>query len=958
VPDITPNGYLDIKKELDNLNLYKYHPNGILNVSFNRLTDYLDGKVEIVDPSNPFTYLLETNCLNTAFAIQEHTLLTRKLYPRLANNEKDLYLHMSDYDYLGIFSEPSYGKVDFNILLNDFDTKAYFDPVSHDRILQIPRHFKVTIDKYTFTLPSAIIIRKTETGIFDVKFENQTFNNIFPIETNYINFNIYSVNQEETYIYFSVLLPEVDIEATEVPIEKSKSFRNTISFNPSKNFYYFRAFHSVNNEWKEMIVTHTEEVYDINTPTCLINVNQKSHSVDYYIPPVYVNTNQITGKVKFLIYTTNGPINVNFGDYQIDSFTSEYNPIFKETELNDYTQPLNLITKVIYLKDKIVGGRSNITFNELKNIVISNSIGDRKLPITDKQLEFSVKQNNFKLLREVDAITNRIFLLETEVPNSNSRYPTAKINLDLLEYKTTIQELKTNKNNVLDLDTYTTVINEGSIFELKGDELYMLTPQERTSLQSLSDIALVTEVNTHQYLSLMYTYIVDTSNNQIDLRPYNISSPAISSINFKEFNVTSRVGINTTASNIYKVDTGYRIDIIANFKRYIDSINETNITPYLVYKDISGSKFYLEGQLHTSINNQPVYRFELATNYYINKDNKLNVTNFRDNNNIQANIFLDLDNTIEIIYLSNIIPSGFTPSTIDSYLENSYLSLGNIVVTLEELTIKFGDFLYHLYRRIHTSTGLQTYQTYTEDVPLTYDYNVYDANNDIIHQAGDVVLDDDGNIVYKHLAGDLVLGDNGQPIPLDQLDLVRYMNLLFIDYRAMIATKKDTIDYREFIKDYITRTVTIDAVNVQKELLENTIAYVTIPKKISNALVKTSYITTTVKSSQSFFVSIHVTEVVYNDNDVRNSISRTVTDMIEEYLDKNFKIKKTELIDLLYLELKDFIVSINIDPFTELNDPYIEILDNNHRLSVNKILQLEPDGYSLKEDISVNFILV
>ena len=76
--DIIPSVPINIADELQNLSLYKYHPNGILNISLNRLQDILDGKVDILEPSNPFTYLIETTSLNTAFAILEYTLLTRK----------------------------------------------------------------------------------------------------------------------------------------------------------------------------------------------------------------------------------------------------------------------------------------------------------------------------------------------------------------------------------------------------------------------------------------------------------------------------------------------------------------------------------------------------------------------------------------------------------------------------------------------------------------------------------------------------------------------------------------------------------------------------------------------------------------------------------------------------------------------------------------------------------------
>jgi hypothetical protein len=374
MPDITPTNPLNIAKELDKLDLYKYHPNGILNISLNRLTDMLDGKIEITDPSNPFTYLLETSSLNTAFAIQEYTLLTRKLYPRLANNEKDLYLHMFDYDYLGIFSEPAYGHVIFNLLFNDFKTKATYNPIQKEYVLKLPRHLKIVVDKYIFTLTSAIIIRLTETGIIDVKFENQDFNNIFPVETNYINFNLYKVNAEETYINFIIKLPEIDIEPVEIPIEKSKLFKNTLSFNPNRKFYFFRAFYMKNGVWKEMIVTHTDEVYDIYNPTCIIKVLQNEKTIEYYIPPIYLNSNMVESKVKFLIYTTNGYINVNFNDFNISSFTTEYNPVFPDLELDEQTEPLQLISKVIYLHDKIVGGKDNLLFNDIKNAVIENSM--------------------------------------------------------------------------------------------------------------------------------------------------------------------------------------------------------------------------------------------------------------------------------------------------------------------------------------------------------------------------------------------------------------------------------------------------------------------------------------------------------------------------------------------------------------------------------------------------------
>lgn len=958
MPNITPTNSINIETELDKLALHKYHPNGIFNVSLNRLQDMLDGKVEITDPSNPFAYLLETNCLNTAFAVQEYTLLARKLYPRLANDETDLYLHMSDVDYLGRFAEPAYANVLFNILFNDFQSKAVYDPIQKEYVLKLPRHLKLTVDKYIFTLTSAIIIRLTENGVIDVKFENQDFNNLFPIQTNYINFNLYQLNQNEAYLNFELKLPEIDIEAVEIPVEKSKLFKNTVTFNPARQFYYFRAFYLKDGKWNEMLVTHTDQVYDIYQPTCVVKVLQEEQSVEYYIPPVYIGGTGIGTKVKFLIYTTNGEVNVNFNDYKIADFKDEYNPVFQEDELDAYTEPLQLISKYIYIKDEVIAGKGKMPFVTLKNNVIENSVGDRKLPVTNKQIGYLSDQNNFKLIKDIDVVTNRMFLLECAIPNATTRYPITKFNLDIIEYKTNITDLRLNTNGVIAVNDFVTIIPENTVFEMTDNGLRILDKVEYTQLVSLSDLDLTTEVNTGKYLSTFYHYVLDTSNDQTHLRAYDISKPAVKQINFKEFNPTARVGINTTNTNIVRSSNGFTIDVLSNLKKYVNTINETNVKPYIVYRDNDDSVFYLEGRLYTSINDNPVYRFDLNSEYYIDSTNRLHVSNFRDVNDTPITISLDLNSTLEIIYVSNVVPVTYVASELDNYIYNSYLSVGRAVVTLEEVKIKFGDHLERLFTQIHTSTGVYEYEVYTEDVPLRYKSNVYGANNEVVHRLNDIVYDESGAVVVQHRVGDIKLDEYGRPVPINALELDRFMNLLFIDYKAVVSSKTILKDYRNYLKSYLTEKVVENANVVQDQLLENTEAFVVVPKNLSRIKVKTPTKTTFIDSMQRFKVNVFVNERVYNDVDTRDSIVYTIVDEIDTYLYNTTLLSKTELLNILYNKLKEFVNSISIDQFTELNEEYIEVLDSNARVSLNKLLVTEADGYNLKEDVSANFVLV
>jgi hypothetical protein len=549
--NIQPNRPIDLNKELGQLELYKYSPNAIVQVTLNRLQDMLDGKVVLLEPSTPFTYLLESTALNTSFAVQEFALLTRKLYPRLANTDEDLYLHMSDYDFLGRFCEPSKARVVFNILFNDFKSKAYFDPIQREYTFKLPRHLKVKVAQYTYLLTSAVVIRLSSNDVVDVRFENQDFNNIFPVNTNHINFFMKRVGQDEQYIAFELELPEVDIEVSDIPVDLTAVFSGELTYNNTRQYYFLRAFFYKDNAWQEMLVTHTNEVYDITKPTCIIRVRPTEHKVSYSVPSVYLNSGMVTGNIRVLLYTSTGHTLVNFSDYQIGDFSVEYGDVFPTLELDKTTTALQTMTKVVYIQDNLSAGKDGLSFDQLKDAVIDNSIGDRKLPITSKQLAFSAAQNNFKIIKDVDVVTNRIYKLETQIPQPVTRYPVTKYNLDIIEFATNIQALRTG-NSVKGYGEHITVIPQDTLFKLNSGVLSLLSQPEADRLRQLSGAGLVFEVNTISYLSLYYHHVLDTSDNRTHLRVYDLNKPKVQFSNFKTFNASARLGINTVTNNLYK----------------------------------------------------------------------------------------------------------------------------------------------------------------------------------------------------------------------------------------------------------------------------------------------------------------------------------------------------------------------------------------------------------------------
>ena len=311
--------------------------------------------------------------------------------------------------------------------------------------------------------------------------------------------------------------------------------------------------------------------------------------------------------------------------------------MFAETELHEYTSPLQQITKIIYIQENVSSGKDGLTFDQLKSAVIDNSIGDRKLPVTSKQLEFMAGQINFKIIKDVDVVTNRIYKLETQTPQPKTRYPLTKYNLDIMEFISPIKQLREG-NSVKAYGDDITVIPQGTVFRMHADRPVIVSQSEATNLSLLYGPDLVAATNSRKYLSLYYHYILDTSGNTAKLKAYDITKPTVKYVSFKTFNETARIGVNSVTNNLYKTQAGYTLDVLTNVKKFTETITYINIKPYLIYTDVSGSRFYLASHFFTALSGQPVYRFLFETDYFIDHENKIHVTNFVDANGVRASV--------------------------------------------------------------------------------------------------------------------------------------------------------------------------------------------------------------------------------------------------------------------------------------------------------------------------------
>ncbi len=319
---------------------------------------------------------------------------------------------------------------------------------------------------------------------------------------------------------------------------------------------------------------------------------------------------------------------------------------------------------------------------------------------------------------------------------------------------------------------------------------------------------------------------------------------------------------------------------------------------------------------------------------------------------------MPLKTNLSILYVTNNISKNYKANDIDSYFVGSFLANGFASITLEEIELTFGVNLERLYRRTHSAVTGYDYEVYTENIPLRYDTNVYDDNNNIIHYKGEVVKDEHGNVVYQYKIGEIKLDENNQPIIRNVRDTLRFFNLCFIDYRALVSTNPDITNYVNYLRDYISSNCTINATKFNDLLLENTESFLTIPKNIDYIKVLSESIQYYISSMQVFNIVVYVREQVYLDNDTRDKISYTIIKLLDNYLYNNTVLIKTQLLGIIYNEIKDYIKSVTFSLFTELNSEYIEILDKNARISLDKKITSELNGYNLVENVSIEFKLV
>lgn len=969
---------VSISQMLGDLSIYKYDPSRIQQVTLKYLSAITDGAVDIVDPTNPFVFLMEMSSVHTALAINENEAFLRKQYPSLSLNKDDLYIHMSDKDYINRFALPSTAtfKVlcDVTGLINNMED----DPDRKQYKVTIPRDTTITASGINFSIVNPVNIIKQYTGSLRVEYDTSYPSPLFDITTSIIQHEIITDKTNRQWLIFNLPTYQFDVSAAFFNIENTNIFNKNVTF--KDQFYFARVFYSnntSNGNWVEIKTTHSEQVFDPLIPTAIINV--LDDEVRVTIPYVYVLNGNISGNVRVDIYTTKGDVELNLSQISNSSFTINYSAINKVRDSNKYTQAIYKVPIIISSTDFAQGGKNSKDFIELRSEVLDNAIGNFKLPITHIQMVNYLNDRNYTVSKNVDTVTERYYIASKDLTNpKNSTLITPAV-VTGNTVITTMQDLQANKNLYSNLTRVT--IPSNSLFKVIDGKCTLLSDKEVYNLQVLktaNSLSFTNLINNGEYFFTPYYYVVDFNSSYFEVRPYNLDSPVLNNINFKYRSSSYLGAVNTKGFNIKKTNDGYVIQITTKQDNTYKEESDDNLFVQLSYIPVNGStRAYLNGNyLGKAEDGSRIFEFTLKTNhqvYPIENNHYLELTNFGLNKNTIIDTQVSLNQIFDITYLSKNKPENFVLDYDPLLVDHSMTSDNAFVITHETFNITLGQYLKYLWSKSRTFFYGNEYKTYKEDIPLYYTEDIYETDLEtgsifkfnsnceieylLKYKKGDPILDTSGNQVYSHRKGDPILDENQQPIKNESI-INRLFYVTLVDACYLFADGNVYNDYRKDFTAVINDWVVDEMVDFNEIALEKTAIYYY--PKITKGKIKVlirDKIYDYIEASQKLILDFYVPNNVYNDVVTLDYIKKSSISLIGEYF-KNKRISISDMVDIIKTNLNNTIVSVSIKNLGGENNYEVVTVDETSQLSIAKKLTVIDSGDMIvEEDITFNFFI-
>ena len=953
------------------------NPMIIASMALSEIEKRLDGDAIIADPNTPFCHLLEFGSSVSASVMNAIDDKLPLIYPKRARTMDELYAHMSDFDYIRMYSTPSQTVIRTMLPKKYLQDQAVVYNDNYSK-LSIPRDTVFIVGKYTFGLyyPIDILINKY-TNTFSVVYDTTETNPLHLLDKNVID------KYDITYSGLEYLVMDFPIyQFSKSTIVESliaeTGFTKKISYND--DFYALRIFNYKNDTYTEMHQVQTHIVYDISQPTVFVRVLPDEKKIKLVIPQIYFDEGIMGSKLYIELYTTVGMLNIDTTGMNTSSIGVIYNVDSRSDPT--YTIPLRNMPfdNVFQISGThIAGGTNAISVDELRKRVVNDTLHDKVL-VRENELTTYLEDNDFYVKKSLDNVTDRIYNAYKVLRDGNgSIIPSLQTDMMFKgdfstnrEYSAFLYHGSDNSVTILPAALYR--------YDKDHNCAVPLTDTEINALGNLTKEELVDKLNDSHYLKSPYYLRITSSREFPRADTFDLQRPSINRVIFVEDNYEIASKLLSFGATISHNDVGkYKVIFTVTRSDDLLGLDSSNIVIYAMVKSNAGKWSGVEcTYLGTDPNTKlDAYSFDIPTNYRLTLNNEIGVTYIAsDSTYTEPEHLINLTSDFHLVFMVNkeVLPTivEATESLMEGVPE--YLKILNVGISRQYFNITLGTCLNDVIKNnIEVAISKQSYATYEVDVPARYEQDVYaiDANGLIqytanpdgtltltkLHEVGEVITRDNGNIVYAHRKGDYIRDDNGNLVTVVDKELVYYIDMMFIDAKMFFSSRQTELDYQTDMYNTLGGYLKVIR-DIKDELLERTNIYFKCVKSIGTAKINLGDgLTRTEDIEMSFRIVCYVPSYVKQNE----TIQKNITDMTCAAIENAINSKTISMLDIfeeVKSKMADYIDHFDLLGINDnVNLQTFVILDEDSQPSIRRTLVLTEDKViSLKKQIDISFV--
>lgn len=937
-----------------------YDPSLMQKKVLDYIEEFSNGERVVSDPTNPFVMLLEAATISASASVIETNNIIRKKYPSLANKEDDLYVHVTDKELTNMFSIPSELTVIFYVNIIDLKLQGYRQGNSNFVETIIPKYTKLEILGVPFTLLNDIVIRMYDNNNLFVEVQINNENDMAYSDQGTLEAKIYNSSEETAWITFQVKVKQLNRITSNKTIIASDGFSQLVSI---KDKYCYASVSysnaSTNGSFVPMNKSHNEEYVNPQKPTAYISVYDKN--VLFKIPDVYLVDGGIDGSILIEVYETKGKLYLPVNKYK----TSDWAITLGDTSTSLPASTSQNISIMVHSLDIIDGGIDGFTLEELRTAIINNTMGDIELPITDKQLERTSLINGYNITKSEDVITSRLYIALRSLPSFDSALVYCKQDVFFNTCKLTIDEIKDYDNIIINADNF--IIKSGSIFKEVNGIVTLCSPSEVDALNKMPNVRLIEHVTNNRYFYNPYYYVITNNETYTNSRVYDFDTPSIPTHRILDKNMSMNPRVNIGKYEIGGMDNGYRIKFSLVSNDEFNALDQKSILIRAAIQLYGNQELaYIDCKYEQDTK---YWVLDIETRFNIDNNDMIDLINGESNLSTKR---ITLVNKILLYTATTDIsmqdPTNFLVSEFNKNLEHV------CVFTKEELAVELGVKLDYIYNKLYNTYDTRKYLTHEKDVPKVYTEDVYDIDPEtgaafnvigagpsakleykILHKKGDPVLDEQQRPVLLYKKGDPVLDVYGEPVVNTQSGVIRYIDMLLLEYEFYKANAPAYNSYKVMVLENLKKYITDDMIELNNKLLENTkICY-----KSYKTSQSVSIIVNTAEEIIPYMITPSVLLYLSNTSELSNdqleNYKTIIGNIIATHCD-NAVIKLEDIKNDIKTAIGSNVSGIKISNLDPSNAEVITIKNPNIKLSLGKLLSLNKNSefvvkYNIKLDI-------